>query len=122
MNAARQIRGEIAYHAGLSAESQIARDYQGRGYNILKERWRGSVGEIDLIVANHDCVVFVEVKKARDFATAAARLSRRQLHRIAGSAEEFLGRFQGAPSGARIDAALVNAAGRFEIIEDAYCC
>lgn len=119
--AARNFRGETAYHAGLSAESQIARDYQVRGYRLLKERWRGAAGEIDLIVANRDCVVFVEVKKARDFATAAARITRRQMDRIAGSAEEYLAKMPDAPAGARIDAALVNDTGFFEIVENAFC-
>ena len=120
MTMMREIRGEIAYHAGLSAEKQIAKYYISRGYKLLEERWRGSGGEVDLILANSQRVVFVEVKKARDMATAASRVTTAQLRRIFASAEEYLFNMTNPPDEARIDAALVDATGACDVIENAY--
>lgn len=114
-------QGQMSYHAGLAAERLIARDYVRRGYRVAGHRWRGEAGEIDLITRDDDGVVFVEVKKSRDFATAAQRLSRAQMRRLYHSAEQFLGgEPQGQLTNARFDVALVDAAGRFEIIENAF--
>ena len=63
-------RGRDSYESGVSAENRIAQDYQRRGFSVAGRRWRGDGGEIDLITRDADGVVFVEVKKARDFATA----------------------------------------------------
>ncbi|MEX0281514.1 MAG: YraN family protein [Arenibacterium sp.] len=120
MTMMREIRGELAYHAGLSAEMQIAKYYTAQGYELLEQRWRGGAGEIDLILANSRCVVFVEVKKARDLATAASRITMRQLQRIYVSAEEYILAMRNPPLEARIDAALVDGTGAFDVIENAY--
>lgn len=118
---ARKISGQIAWQDGNAAEQRIAQDYERRGFAVDRRRWRGAGGEIDLITRDSDGIVFVEVKKARDFARAAERLSRRQMQRIYASAEEFLaGEPAGLMTNARFDVALVDAAGRFEIIENAF--
>jgi len=113
--------GAVSYHAGLAAEDQVAADYQRRGYGTQAKRWRGRCGEIDLITRDGDGFVFIEVKKARDFAGAVERITHRQLDRIYKAAEEFLGQMpQALNTPARIDVALVNATGQIEIIENAY--
>ena len=80
-------------------------------------RWRGRGGEIDLIFSEGETFVFVEVKKSRTHAAAAAALGQRQMTRILQSAEDYLG---GCPRGllseARVDVALVDGQGRVEII------
>lgn len=117
----RAIRGRMAFLSGDAAERRIAQDYERRGFTVAGRRWRGTGGEIDLITRKDGAVVFVEVKKSRDFAAAAERLSRRQMDRIYASAGEFLA---GEPAGqltdARFDVALVDASGAFEIIENAF--
>ncbi len=114
-------RGQMAHHGGDAAERQIARAYERRGHVVACRRWRGVGGEIDLIARNGDEVVFVEVKKSRTRAAAAARLGRRQIARILASAQDFL---DGEPGGQltpmRFDVALVDATGAFEIIENAF--
>lgn len=113
--------GSIGYHAGLAAEEIVASDYARRDHGIAARRWRGKSGEIDLITREGDTVVFVEVKKSKNFATAATRLGRRQMDRILASAAEFLG---GEPRGqltdVRFDLAVVNGFGALKVIENAF--
>lgn len=112
--------GSISYHAGLSAEDQVARDYQRRGYPLAAHRWRGKGGEIDLVAQDGDGYVFVEVKKSRSHARAAERLSLRQIARLYDAASEFLSQCPlGLNTQARFDVALVDGQGRIEILENA---
>ena len=113
--------GVVGYLAGKCAEDIVAQRYQERGCDIAQRRWRGAGGEIDLIVRDADTTVFVEVKKSRDFATAAARLSERQMQRIYASAGGYLETAAtGLDTEARFDVALVNAMGDVEILENVY--
>lgn len=117
----RQHRGRVAYHAGHCAELQVAQDYQRRGFDMARQRWRGKCGEIDLILRDGEGLIFVEVKRARDFAQAAQSLSARQMQRIYRSAEEFLAtQPRGSLTEARFDVALVDGTGQTQIIENAF--
>lgn len=117
----RQDRGRMAHLSGAAAEDAIARDYERRGYTIARRRWRGQGGEIDLIARKGAAVIFIEVKSARDFATAAERLGGRQMQRLYLAAGEFL---EGEPAGqlteARFDVALVDGLGAYRIVENAF--
>jgi putative endonuclease len=108
------------YRAGLSAEQAVERHYRRRGAELRECRWRGRCGEIDLILAEGDTIVFVEVKKSRTHAQAAQRLTARQMARILRSGEDYL---DGCPRGtltdARVDVALVDAHAAIEIIDNA---
>ena len=113
-------RGRMAYHAGLSAEAQVARHYLDRGCTRLAERWRAGGGELDLVFEQGGEIVFVEVKKSRCFDRALTSLSAAQVNRLFLTAEQFLGtqsRVSLTPS--RFDVALVNDAGRVKIMENA---
>lgn len=114
------ITGRVANLTGQAAEEVVSRLYGRNGYTETERRWRGAGGEIDLILARDDQTIFVEVKKARDFARAAERLADgRQLHRIFASASDYLSRLpQGDLSEARVDVALVDETGRVEIVEN----
>ena len=118
---AKSARSSVSYHAGQAAELQIANDYERRGFSILHRRWRGVGGEIDLIARNADGLVFIEVKKSASFDSAAARISRRQMDRICASAAQYL---ESEPDGqltnVRFDAALVDASGAVQIVENAF--
>jgi putative endonuclease len=117
----RRTRGLVSYHAGLAAENRIAQDYARRGYSLAATRWRGKAGEIDLILRDGTGLIFVEVKKARDFDRAAESLSLRQMRRLCSAAEEFMGLEPGGSlTAARFDVALVNAGGETRIIENAF--
>lgn len=112
--------GAASYHGGLAAEDQVASTYLAKGYTLAAKRFRGQAGEIDLILRDGAGLVFVEVKKSRSFAKAAIALSDRQISRIVGTAEEFMG---GEPDGqntqARFDVALVDGAGQVRILDNA---
>lgn len=116
----RLSRGKTSYHAGLAAEDQVSQMYDRSGRPIIARRWRGSLGEIDLIARDGDTVVFIEVKKSNCHATAAEHLTYNQMQRIMATASEFVG---GEPNGQstdiRFDVALVDAHGIIEIIENA---
>jgi putative endonuclease len=111
--------GLSGYLAGQGAEAAVARHYETLGFRPIARRWRTERAEIDLVMGNGRMIVFVEVKAARDFATAAARLKPAQFARIALAAEQFLAAQPlGALTPARIDAALVDRMGRIEVIEN----
>jgi len=109
------------YVAGRSAEDAVARHYETLGFQTVMARFRARSGEIDLIMRGDDGLVFVEVKSASDFASAAGRLTVRQFQRVWHAAEEFLAREPlGSLTPSRLDAALVDRLGRVEVIENAY--
>lgn len=113
--------GYTNYRAGLSAEDTVSAQYEAQGFVLQQTRWRGPGGEIDLILAKDGMTVFVEVKRARDFETAAARILPAQMARIWASAEAYLGTLPaGADSACRIDVALVDGQGRVQVIENAF--
>lgn len=111
--------GAVAYHAGIAAEHSVARFYQDRGHHLRACRWRGKGGEIDLIFASGDQLIFVEVKKSRNFSRAVERFSTRQLNRICMAANEYVAGEPGQmDTDMRIDLALVDAQGALEVIEN----
>lgn len=113
-------RGRTAHHLGLAAEEVVARHYARLGHALVEARWRGTSGEIDLVLSDGDGLLLVEVKAARDHARAAAALSPRQAERLLRAGEEYLG---GRPLGqltpVRFDLALVDRAGRVAVVENA---
>ncbi|MBR9842636.1 MAG: hypothetical protein GYB25_05710 [Rhodobacteraceae bacterium] len=114
-------RGLRAWHAGAAAEEAVERRYVGRGMALAARRWRKGGGEIDLILRDGAGIVFVEVKKSRDFDTAAARVSPRQIARIHAGAELFLAEEpKGELTPCRFDVALVNGVGEIRILENAF--
>ncbi len=112
--------GSTSFHAGLSAEETVERDYQARGYIIAARRFRTRHGELDVIAQKDGCCVFVEVKKSRTHARAAERVSAPQMARLFDCARVYLAK---QPSGqdteCRFDVALVDEAGRIELLENA---
>lgn len=115
----KRTRGLTNYLDGLSAEECVERAYCDAGATVLKRRWRGKSGEVDLILQHGALYIFVEVKKARDFASAAMRPTERQLQRIARAADEFSATLPlGLNSAMRIDVALVNNSSESQILEN----
>lgn len=106
--------------AGVAAEDSVERYYRNAGFQILKQRYRGKRGEIDLIVGHGPSVVFVEVKKSKTHSRAATRVSRAQQLRIMTTAAEFLTNLpNGQLTECRFDVALVDQYGGLKILENA---
>lgn len=116
----RACRGARNHHAGEAAEGQIAQAYERAGYRLRDRRWRGGTGEIDLVLERGGEIVFVEVKSSRSHARAACALSSHQITRLLQSAEVYLGTLpEGSLTPMRFDVAVVDGAGRFDVIENA---
>lgn len=112
-------RGAKAYASGRAAEQRVKTHYQQAGFELCEERWRGKAGEIDLIFSKDAGYVFVEVKSSKTCARAAESLSYRQLARIYASANDYVSHTErGLLSDMRVDAALVDAAGHIEVLEN----
>jgi len=115
------LSGKVSHLAGQSAEEIVATQYAANGAVCLARRWRGGGGEIDLIVELDGTLVFVEVKKSRDFGRAATRIAPAQRARLEAAATTYLaGCPRGADTDCRFDVALVDAAGRVEIVANAF--
>ncbi|WP_299353861.1 YraN family protein [uncultured Shimia sp.] len=117
----RSDRSQRAYHSGVSAENAVERYYLDHGLETAARRWRRQgVGELDLVMRDGKTLVFVEVKKSRDFARAAESLTARQMMRLADGAAAYLaGEPRGEMTECRFDVALVNAQGEIHILENA---
>ncbi|MGB3408218.1 MAG: YraN family protein [Jannaschia sp.] len=112
--------GSISYHAGLAAEDQVSRLYEKSGHAIVGRRWRGKGGEIDVIAQRDGDTIFIEVKKSATHAAAAESLRPKQMRRLFDCAGEFMGTLpNGLNSSVRFDVALVDVAGRIDLIENA---
>mgnify|MGYP003133815594 FL=1 len=117
----RADRGLRAWQSGMAAERSVAACYDRRGADLLETRWRGEGGEIDLILREGAVIVFCEVKAARSFDAAIARLRPAQVRRIHAAAAEYLGNVPaGQLAEVRFDLAVVDQRGATEIIENAF--
>lgn len=98
----------------------MARHYSAAGAIVAARRWRGTAGEIDLIVREGARVVFVEVKCSDTTAGAAQMLLPRQIARLFAAAQEFVAAEPaGQDTEMRFDVALVDAAGHIDVIRNA---
>ncbi|WP_324753064.1 YraN family protein [Roseovarius sp. Pro17] len=118
---ARRDRGKRAYNSGLAAEDRAVALYIAAGLRLLETRWRGKSGEIDLILADGEEIVFVEVKQARTHDAAIASLRPAQMRRIHLAGSEYLGHCpKGQLTDVRFDLAVVDGAGRCDIMQGAF--
>jgi putative endonuclease len=67
---------------GRKAEDSVAAIWRAHGYAVLAQRLRTRSGEIDLVVADSNTLVFVEVKARKSFAQAAHAVPPRQQARL----------------------------------------
>jgi len=119
--APRRERGQRAHLSGLAAEDIALRGYAARGAQVLTRRWRGTGGEIDLVLWDAGTYVFCEVKKAATFDLALERVRPVQVQRIFNAASEYLGHTaEGQLAPVRFDLALVDATGDLRIMENPF--
>ena len=84
------------YHAGHFAEKVVLWFLRLKGYRLVAinhQTGKGTkAGEIDIIVRKGQTIIFVEVKKRKDCATAAYSVLLSQQQRIRRAAEVFVAR------------------------------
>jgi putative endonuclease len=92
---------------------------EDNGFSVLAKRLRTGAGEIDLVAANAQILIFVEVKARRSLTEAAYAVSSRQQARLLVAAGVALAMYPGwERAEMRFDVALV-AGGAVEMIENA---
>ncbi len=106
---------------GRWGEDKAAAWYVQRGWEILDRNWRGTGGEIDLVLRLDGTVVFCEVKTrsttAYGFAVEAVDL--RKQRRIRSLAAQWLRHHHEPTRSLRFDVACVQN-GRLEVLEGAF--
>ena len=77
---------------GRAGEALARRHLEALGYVCIATNWRCRVGELDLVMRDGDCIVFVEVKTRRGEETGRAEegVTEGQAQRVLASAEWFL--------------------------------
>jgi putative endonuclease len=98
---------------------------EDRGWTTLGANVSVRGGELDLIMADGDAVVFVEVRQRRssDHGGAAESLDRRKTERVRHAAQIWLARHGRHEHPVRFDAVLVDgdaAAPRVRLVHDAF--
>lgn len=81
---------QAAYQRGVDAEGVAARYLEKRGFEILQHRYKTKFGEIDLIVAKGELLVFVEVKAHSDATQALYAVTEKSRRRIEQAALQFI--------------------------------
>jgi putative endonuclease len=115
----RAARRRAAELRGRSAEAFVAQHWEAQGFRVLAQRLRTRAGEIDLIVADPETLVFVEVKSRKSFAQAAHAVMPRQQSRLFQAASSVLAEHDDwGRSNIRFDIALV-CSGSVKHIHDA---
>lgn len=77
---------------GNCGEDRAAEYLLNKGYELIRRNFRTNQGEIDIIVRNGECIVFVEVKTLPkgNFELLAHVLDARKQKRIVETAKRFL--------------------------------
>lgn len=106
---------------GRWGEAQALRWYQRNGYRLLARNWRGSAGELDLVVGRAGLVVVCEVKARSDerFGPAAAAVGPTKQRRLRRLAAEWLAVTATHGVAVRFDVVTVTGV-RVEVIEAAF--
>jgi putative endonuclease len=86
--------GSTTIAIGGRWEELASEHLSSSGLDLISKNFRCRMGEIDLVMQDQDCLVFVEVRyrKANRFASAAASVDGRKQHKLALAAAAFLGR------------------------------
>jgi len=98
------------YLSGDQAEDLARRYLMDQGLELLGKNFRTRQGEIDLIMKDNGCIVFVEVRFRRSqiFGGAAASITAKKCRRLTAAAEVYLqSRGLGASNPARFDAVTI---------------
>lgn len=113
-------RGAQAYREGLNAERCALASLSQQGYTLLAQRLKTPHGEIDLIVAQENWIVAVEVKYRKKSIDAPYALTTRQSQRLLTAFSYVLETHpHWQRENTQFDVMLVDSAGRIRHIQDA---
>ena len=111
---------------GADGEAATARIYESTGFRVLAHNWRCRLGELDLVAAKGDLLVFCEVKTRRGsgFGGGWEAVTPRKQAKVRALAEAFLLACAHRPTRVRFDVASVlqrpGGLPEVEIFEDAF--
>ncbi|MCT6856195.1 MULTISPECIES: YraN family protein [Bombella] len=116
----RRRRGSLAHKAGLEAE-KLAEDYiHHQGFTILARRYRTAYGEIDLLAADDDYLLAIEVKQRTTLGEARYAVSTRQSQRLLRAFQLVIETHpEWQRENTRFDVIIIDIAGEIDHIRDA---
>ena len=90
---------------GNFGERVAASHLEAKGYEILERNWSVREGEVDIIAAKPDEIVFVEVRsrRGRSFGTPEESITGRKAAHVRAAAAAYLHEHPDAPETQRID-------------------
>jgi len=112
---------------GGAGEKLACTALKKKGYRIIEKNYRCRYGEIDIIAAQKDCLVFVEVrsKSSISFGSPEESVTSQKKQKLVTAAMEYLNTHADMPPDWRIDFVAIEfdsthkKATRIEIIENA---
>ncbi len=111
---------DLPIHQGQRAEQAAEGFLLRQGLHLVERNFRKPFGEIDLVLKDHETLIFVEVRKRshRGFADGAESIDRRKQQRLLRTAEAYLqDRHWSGP--VRFDVVVLDAHDRIEWLQDA---
>jgi len=114
-----------AASTGRAGEDAALDVYRRRGYRLIARNWRCRIGELDLVLARGDLLVFCEVKTRRGatFGGGYEAVTARKRAKLRAVAEAFLLQRGARPRTIRFDVASVSLGPRgaeVELFQDAF--
>jgi len=95
------------------------------GYRCIEKNYRCTLGEIDLIAKDRDCLVFIEIKtrRGRSIGYAKEAVTQKKIRQISKVALAYMKANDCCDSKARFDVIAVNITGdreEIEVVKDAF--
>ena len=110
---------------GKTGEDLALREIERLGYRCILRNYRCALGEVDLIAADGDTLVFIEIKtrKGKTLTYAKEAVTPRKKRQLSKVALAYL-KANGCPDAkARFDVVAINLSGgksRIEVVKDAF--
>jgi putative endonuclease len=107
--------------SGRSAEARACAYLEAQGLRLVERNYRCRFGEIDLIMRDGECLVFVEVRLRRSarFGGPLVSVDARKRGRLAASAQSYL-QARTRPCPARFDVVAFDGDEGLEWVRDAF--
>lgn len=110
----------VAERKGREGEAQAAQWLAAQGWDVLAQRVKTPLGEIDIVARKGGLVAFVEVKWRSSAAALHEAIDERRLARVAAAVEAFGHEYAAPDEDMRIDVMLLAPGTRPRHIENAW--